>query len=152
MTEKFMHRAIELAKTAAEMGEIPVGAVVVRDGEIIGEGYNRREKLRSPTAHAEIMAIESAAKTLNDWRLSGCSLYVTLEPCPMCAGAIIGARIDEVVFGAFDKRAGSCAGESVINLFSCGYDFVPTVYGGICEKECTEILTDFFNNLRKNDK
>lgn len=148
MNEKFMTRAIELAKKAASLGEIPVGAVVVRDGKIIGEGYNRTRELCSPAAHAEIMAMESAARTQNDWRLCGCSLYVTLEPCPMCAGAVINARIDEVVFGAFDKRAGSCANESVINLFSCGYDHKPEVFGGIRERECAELLKDFFKNKR----
>ncbi len=150
MNEKYMKRAIALAKLSAERGEVPVGAVVVRksDGKIIGEGYNRREELCSPSAHAEILAIESAAKAQKDWRLSGCSLYVTLEPCPMCAGAIINARIDEIIFGAYDYRAGSCANESVINLFSCGYDFVPTVYGGIKEAECSGLLTEFFKKMR----
>lgn len=148
MNSIFMDRAISLAKKAAEIGEIPVGAVVVKDGKIIGEGYNLRESKKSVTAHAEIMAIEAAAEALSDWRLDGCELYVTLEPCPMCAGAIINARISEVVFGAFDKKAGSCSGESVINLFSCGYDFSPLVFGGIREKECTALLTEFFKKLR----
>ncbi len=148
MDKKFMDRAIALAKQAAEMGEVPVGAVVVRDGKIIGEGYNRCEELSSPTAHAEIMAINSAAKTQKDWRLGGCSLYVTLEPCPMCAGAILGARIDEVIFGAYDSRAGSCASESVVNLFSLGYENPPTVYGGIKEDECKAILREFFEKRR----
>ena len=148
MNEKFMLRALDNAKKAAALGEIPVGAVVVRDGEIIGEGYNRTRELCSPAAHAEIMAIEAAARAQNDWRLCGCSLYVTLEPCPMCAGAIINSRIDKVVFGAYDKRAGSCASESVINLFSCGYDHKPEVWGGILEKECAALLTDFFQDKR----
>ncbi|MBQ1231690.1 MAG: nucleoside deaminase [Clostridia bacterium] len=148
MDKKFMERAITLAKTAAAQGEVPVGAVVVRDGKIIGEGYNRCEELSSPTAHAEIMAINAAAKTQKDWRLGGCSLYVTLEPCPMCAGAILGARLDEVVFGAFDNRAGSCANESVVNLFSLGYENPPTVYGGIMEEECKTILREFFEKRR----
>lgn len=148
MDKKFMDRAITLAKTAAAQGEVPVGAVVVRDGKIIGEGYNRCEELSSPTAHAEIMAINAAAKTQKDWRLGGCSLYVTLEPCPMCAGAILGARLDEVVFGAFDNRAGSCANESVVNLFSLGYENPPTVYGGIMEEECKTILREFFEKRR----
>lgn len=148
MDKKFMERAITLAKIAAAQGEVPVGAVVVRNGEIIGEGYNRCEELSSPTAHAEIMAINAAAKTQKDWRLGGCSLYVTLEPCPMCAGAILGARLDEVVFGAFDNRAGSCANESVVNLFSLGYENPPTVYGGIMEEECKTILREFFEKRR----
>jgi tRNA(adenine34) deaminase len=148
MNEKFMLRAIELAKLAACEGEVPVGAVVVGNGRIIGEGRNRTRALCSPSAHAEIMAIEAAARAQNDWRLCGCSLYVTLEPCPMCAGAVINSRIDEVVFGAFDKRAGSCANESVINLFSCGYDHSVQVFGGIREKECAALLTDFFAEKR----
>ena len=148
MNEKFMLRAIELAKLAASEGEVPVGAVVVGNGRIIGEGRNRTRALCSPSAHAEIMAIEAAARSQNDWRLCDCSLYVTLEPCPMCAGAVINSRIDEVVFGAFDKRAGSCANESVINLFSCGYDHSVQVFGGIREKECAALLTDFFAEKR----
>ncbi|MBQ8550633.1 MAG: nucleoside deaminase [Clostridia bacterium] len=148
MNAVFMDSAISLAKKAAELGEVPVGAVVVKNGKIIGEGYNLREKFSSPTAHAEIAAIEAAAKALGDWRLDGCSLYVTLEPCPMCAGAIINARIAEVVFGAYDKRAGSCSGDSVVDLFSCGYDHRPAVYGGIREEECLKILADFFKSLR----
>ncbi len=148
MNADFMDRAIELAKIAAANGEVPVGAVIVRDGEIIGEGYNLRETEKSPTAHAEIAAIESAAKKIGDWRLDGCSIYVTLEPCPMCAGAIINSRLKEVVFGAFDKRMGSCSGESVVNLFSCGYDHKPEVFGGIREAECQKILADFFKELR----
>ncbi len=148
MNKKFMERAIALSKIAAEKGEVPVGAVVVQNGKIIGEGYNRCEELSSPTAHAEIMAINAAAKTQKDWRLGGCSLYVTLEPCPMCAGAILNARLDEVVFGAFDSRAGSCANESVVNLFALGYDNPPTVYGGIMEEECKTVLQEFFKQRR----
>lgn len=148
MNEKFMERAIALAKTAGERGEIPVGAVVVKNGKIIGEGVNSREELKSPIGHAEITALTSAAKTLGDWRLDGCSLYVTLEPCPMCAGAIINARIKEVVFGAFDKRAGSASPESVVNLFSLGFDHKVEVFGGIREEECASLLTDFFSSRR----
>ena len=144
-----MNNALELAKKAAALGEVPIGAVVVKNGEIIGEGYNLRETNGSILAHAEIMALESAAKKLGDWRLDDCELYVTLEPCPMCAGAIINARIAEVVFGAFDKRMGSASGESVVNLFSCGYDHKPQVFGGIREEECAKILGDFFKDLRK---
>lgn len=149
MKADFMNNALELAKKAAALGEVPIGAVVVKNGEIIGEGYNLRETNGSILAHAEIMALESAAKKLGDWRLDGCELYVTLEPCPMCAGAIINARIAEVVFGAFDKRMGSASGESVVNLFSCGYDHKPQVFGGIREEECAKILGDFFKDLRK---
>lgn len=149
MKADFMNNALKLAKKAAALGEVPIGAVVVKNGEIIGEGYNLRETNGSILAHAEIMALESAAKKLGDWRLDGCELYVTLEPCPMCAGAIINARIAEVVFGAFDKRMGSASGESVVNLFSCGYDHKPQVFGGIREEECAKILGDFFKDLRK---
>ena len=145
-----MNRAIALAKEAASEGEIPVGAVVVLNGEIIGEGKNACERLHDATAHAEILAIKQAAERLNDWRLGGCSLYVTLEPCPMCAGAIINSRISEVVFGAFDKRAGSCCNDSVINLFSCGYDSRVEVFGGIREEECKELLSSFFKNRRSD--
>lgn len=148
MNAEFMNRALELAKIAREKGEVPIGAVVVKNNEIIGEGYNLREQKGSVIAHAEIMAIESAAKKLGDWRLDGCSLYVTLEPCPMCAGAIINARIAEVVFGAFDKRAGSCCGDSVVDLFACGYDQRPEVFGGIKEKECADLLSEFFKDKR----
>ena len=148
MDKKFMERAITLAKIAAAQGEVPVGAVVVRNGEIIGEGYNRCEELSSPTAHAEIMAINAAAKTQKDWRLGGCSLYVTLEPCPMCAGAILNSRLSEGVFGAFDNRGGSCANESVVNLFSLGYENPPSGYGGIMEEECKTILREFFEKRR----
>ena len=149
MKADFMNNALELAKKAAALGEVPIGAVVVKNGEIIGEGYNLRETNGSILAHAEIMALESAAKKLGDWLLDGCELYVTLEPCPMCAGAIINARIAEVVFGPFDKRMGSASGESVVNLFSCGYDHKPQVFGGIREEECAKILGDFFKDLRK---
>ena len=148
MNEKFMSRAVALAREAAEAGEIPVGAVVVKDGEIIGEGRNRCEELSDPTAHAEILAIKSAAKKLNDWRLKRCTLFVTLEPCPMCAGAIINSRIETLVFGAFDKRAGSCCNESVVNLFSQGYDKTPQVFGGIKEEECKALLQEFFKEKR----
>ena len=142
-----MDRAIALAHKAALRGEIPVGAVVVKDGEIIGEGYNRREELSSPSAHAEIMAIESAAKSLSDWRRSGCSLYVTLEPCPMCAGAIAMSGIERVYFGAYDLRMG-CAG----SVYSLPEDsalgvHIPCV-GGVCEQDCAKLVTDFFTVRR----
>lgn len=146
--EEMMLKAIELAKKAYEIGEIPIGAIVVdKDGNIIGEGYNRRESDNSPTAHAEILAIEAAAKHLGSWRLTDCTLYVTLEPCPMCAGAIINSRIKRVVYGAFDDKGGACA--SVINLFELPFNHKPLVRSRILEKECGELLTEFFNNLRK---
>ncbi len=146
--EEYMSRAVELAKKAAALGEVPVGAVVVKksSGEIVGEGYNLRESGKSPLAHAEIIAINEASKTLGGWRLIDCEMFVTLEPCPMCCGAIINSRIERVVFGAYDKKAGSC--ESVIDLFELPYNHKPQVTGGIMQKECADILSDFFKTLR----
>lgn len=143
----FMKRAIELAKLAALQGEVPVGAVVVKNGEIIGEGYNKRELGKNALYHAETEAIDNACKTLRGWRLWQCDLYVTLEPCPMCTGAIINSRIKRVVFGAYDKKAGSCG--SVINLFDLPYNHKPLLIGGFLEEECSKLLTDFFKNLRE---
>lgn len=150
MDRQFMKRAIELAKQAESMGEVPVGAVVVKDGKIIGEGFNTRETEQKATGHAEIEAILNANKALESWRLDDCELYVTLEPCPMCAGAIINARISTVVFGAYDKAAGSF--DSVVNLANLPYGFKPEIYGGICEAECTALIKNFFKNLRGNEK
>lgn len=151
MDKRFMLRAMELARVAGERGEIPVGAVVVQDGRIIGEGSNRREEKKSALSHAEIEAIGEACTAIGDWRLSGCELYVTLEPCPMCTGAIINARIATVVFGAYDLRAGSM--DSVINLCDYPFESRPEIYGGICEEECKEILAGFFAAIReKNEK
>ncbi len=141
-----------LAEKAGEMGEIPVGAVIVRNGEIIATGINRRETDKTALGHAELEAITNACKKLDRWRLDDCELYVTLEPCPMCAGAIINARIKKVVFGAFDRKMGSCSQESVIDLFSLPYNHRPEVWAGIMEKECSEILTRFFENLREKEK
>ena len=146
--EEMMLKSIELAKKAYSIGETPVGAIVTDSGgNIIGEGYNRRESDNSPIAHAEILAIEAAAKYLGSWRLTGCTLYVTLEPCPMCAGAIINSRLKRVVYGAFDDKGGACA--SVINLFELPFNHKPLVRSRILEIECGELLTEFFNNLRK---
>lgn len=146
--EEMMLKAIELAKKAYNIGEIPIGAIVVdKDGNIIGEGYNRRESDNSPTAHAEILAIEAAAKYLGSWRLTDCTLYVTLEPCPMCAGAIINSRIKRVVYGAFDDKGGACT--SVVNLFELPFNHKPLVRSRVLEKECGELLTSFFEDLRK---
>lgn len=147
---KFMQRALSLAKEAAERGEIPVGAVIVKDGKIIAEGSNRREEKKDALSHAETEAIGKACKVLGDWRLDGCTMYVTLEPCPMCTGAIINARISTVVFGAYDLRAGSM--ESVVNLCNFPYDNIPEVYSGICEDECSQILSAFFKRVRKTDE
>lgn len=146
--EEMMLKALELAKKAYDMGECPVGAIVAdKNGKIIGQGYNRRETDRSPTAHAEIIAIEEAAKTLQSWRLSDCTLYVTLEPCPMCAGAIINARLKRLVYGAFDDKGGACA--SVLNLFELPFNHAPLVRSRVLQKECGAILTEFFKKLRK---
>lgn len=144
-----MLRAAELAKKAAALGEVPVGAVIVKKatGEIVGEGYNRRESARSPLAHAELEAIDNASKTLGGWRLIGCDMYVTLEPCAMCSGAIINSRIDSVYFGAYDKRFGCCG--SVIKLFDLPFNHTPSVTGGIMEQECASLLSSFFKNLRQ---
>lgn len=148
MNKQYMLRAIELAKLSLDSGDVPVGAVVVKDGAVIGEGYNKREKDNDPTAHAEIIAIKEAAKALGSWRLDDCEIYVTLEPCPMCAGAIINSRIKRVVFGAYEPKTGSCSADSVVNLFNLPFNHTPEVYGGICEKGCAELLTEFFKEKR----
>lgn len=142
----FMKKALELARTAASEGEVPVGAIVVRNNEVIGTGYNKRESKKNALMHAEIEAINNACNNLGGWRLWECDLFVTLEPCPMCAGAIINSRIRNVYFGAFDKKAGSCS--SVLNLFEYPYNHKPKVFSGILETECSTILTEFFKNLR----
>lgn len=143
-----MEKALALAGKAAEMGEIPVGAIVVdKDGEIIAEAFNEREKLISPTAHAEILAIERAAKHLKSRRLSDCTLYVTLEPCPMCAGAAINADIKRVVYGAFDEKNGALA--SVTALFDEKFTHIPRVKSRVLEEKCGKILSDFFQDLRR---
>jgi tRNA(adenine34) deaminase len=145
--EYYMSIALSLAKEAGADGEAPVGCVVVdANGAVIGRGRNRREKAKSALAHAELEAIEDACNTLNDWRLSDCSLYVTLEPCPMCAGAIIMSRISGVFYGAKDELTGSCG--SVINLFMEQYGQSTQITGGILAKDCSELLTKFFRTLR----
>lgn len=146
MDKKFMYEALNEAQLAAEYGEVPVGAVIVKNGEIIARGRNMREEKQNALSHAEIEAINSACKALNSWRLDGCEMYVTLEPCPMCTGAIINSRISTLVFGAFDSKAGSI--DSVINLCDYPYNHKPEIYGGICEDKCLEILQKFFKNLR----
>lgn len=144
-----MLRAIELAKIAASEGEVPVGAVIVKNGQIIGEGYNMREQKRNALSHAETEAINNACKNVGDWRLDDCTIYVTLEPCPMCAGAIVNARIREVVFGAYDTAMGCM--DSVTNIANLPFAAGTTVYGGVKEDECKKILTDFFKGVRNND-
>ena len=147
LDEKYMNEAIILAKEAALDDEAPIGAVIVRDGVIVGRGRNRREKDKNALGHAEIEAINDACNALGGWRLIGCTMYVTLEPCPMCAGAIINSRIERVVFGAYDKKAGSCG--SVVNLFDLPYNHKPLLSGGFMEDECGSLLSDFFKKLRK---
>ena len=144
--EKFMGLALELAKEAFAEGEVPVGCVVVCDGQVVGKGRNRREQNKNALCHAEIEAIGQACETLGGWRLWECTLYVTLEPCPMCAGAIINARIPRVVFGAADTKCGATG--SVCNLFSMEFNHHPQVEAGILEEECGALLTEFFKNLR----
>ena len=146
--DSFMKKALIEAKKAGESGEVPVGAVIVKDGEIIAVGRNRRESAKNALGHAEIEAISNACSALGTWRLDGCSLYVTLEPCPMCAGAIINARISEVIYAASDLKGGAC--DSVINLFSMPFNHKPVVWAGIGEKECSEALSVFFKDLRNN--
>lgn len=148
MNTAFMERAMELARLSALEGEVPVGAVVVRDNEIVGEGRNRRELGRNALYHAELEAIDSACKKLGGWRLWQCDLYVTLEPCPMCAGAIINARIKKVYFGAFDKKAGSFG--SVADFNSISYNHKPEIIPGVMAEDCSKLLTDFFKKLRQN--
>lgn len=142
-----MRQAIALAKEAAEEGEVPVGAVVVFDGKIVGKGRNRREISKNALAHAEIEAINEACRALGGWRLWQCDIYVTLEPCPMCTGAIINSRIKRLVCGASDYKAGSCG--SVIDLFSLPYNHKPEVSKGVMQEECAALLSDFFKKLRK---
>ena len=145
-----MEKALALAREAGALGEVPVGAVIVRGGEIIATGKNGREKDKNALSHAELEAINNACNALGGWRLPGCELYVTLEPCPMCAGAIINSRIEKVYFGAYDKKAGSV--RSLVQLFELPYNHKPEVQGGIMEKECAGILSDFFRSLREKKK
>ena len=145
-----MKLAINQAKKAYAKGEVPVGAVIVKDGEVIATGYNMREQKQNALSHAEIEAINCACQKLGSWRLDGCEMYVTLEPCPMCTGAIINARIKTVVFGAYDLKAGCM--DSLINLCDLPFNHKPEIYGGICEDECKEILEDFFKNLRSKNE
>ena len=144
--ENFMDEALILAKEAFDDGEVPVGCVIVRKGQIVGRGRNRREKGKSALAHAEVEAIADACKNLGGWRLWECTLYVTLEPCPMCAGAIINARIPKVVYGASDAKCGAV--RSVCSMFSMEFNHHPEVECGIREAECAQLLSDFFRKLR----
>lgn len=145
--EECMSLALALAREAAAHGEVPVGAIVVGpDGKVLGQGRNRRQETGDATAHAEVEAIREACKALGDWRLEDCTLFVTLEPCPMCAGAIINARIPTVVFGAREELSGSCG--SVIDLFYERYGHRPRVFAGVMEEDCSSLLRDFFREKR----
>ena len=142
----YMEEALVLAKEAAAEGEVPVGCVVVRNGQIVGRGRNRRETGKTALGHAEIEAIAEACRNLGGWRLWECTLYVTLEPCPMCAGAIVNARIPRVVYGAADSKCGACG--SVCDLFSMDFNHHPVVCAGVREEEASALLQEFFRNLR----
>ncbi len=146
MNEKFMLEALKLAKEAALEGEVPVGAVVVKGDEIISSGRNRREKSKNALSHAEIEAINKACEKLGGWRLWECDIYVTLEPCPMCSGAIVNARIPNVYFGAYDKNFGCCG--STLNILEMSNSFRPDYQGGIMEEECSALISEFFKKLR----
>ena len=146
----FMKQAIKRAKKAAFLGEVPIGAIIVKDGRVIASGYNLREKKNNALLHAEIIAIDRACKKLGAWRLEDCTLYVTLEPCPMCAGAIINSRIKRVVFGGYDYKAGAFG--SVFNIADYAFNHKYEVTGGVLGEACTRLLSDFFTVLRNNKK
>lgn len=146
--EKWMKEAIKQAKKAEEKDEVPIGCVIVKDNKIIARAYNKREMKQCSTAHAEILAIEKACKKLGTWRLEGCELYVTLEPCPMCSGAIIQSRIDQVVFGAYDPKGG-CMGSNMNIIEVKGFNHYPRIEGGLLKDECAKLLKDFFKAKRK---
>ena len=141
-----MKEAIRQAKKAEALEEVPIGCVIVHEGKIIARGYNRRNTDKNTLSHAELNAIRKASKKLGDWRLEGCTMYVTLEPCPMCAGAIINARIPRLVFGASDPKAGSCG--SLVDLFSLPYNHHPAVVSGVLAQEAADLLREFFRGLR----
>ena len=151
MNEKWMREAIKQAIKAEQKDEVPIGCVIVKDDQIIARAYNQREKKQISTAHAEILAIEKACKKLGSWRLDGCELYVTLEPCPMCTGAIIQSRIDKVYFGAYDFKGG-CLGSNTNLLDVKGFNHYTEVEGGLLKEECASLLTSFFRKKRKSKK
>lgn len=151
MDEKFMLDAIKLAKKANDLGEVPIGAVIVKDGKIIAKSYNQREKKMSSTAHAEMLAIQSACKKEQNWRLSDCTLYVTLEPCPMCAGAMINARIKRIVYGAKNPQSGACGTKLSLPEMSL-LNHTPEVVSGVLQTECTDLMNAFFKKIRKRNK
>lgn len=144
--EEFMKEALRLAEKAAQAGEVPVGAVIVKENKIIAVGYNKREKKQNVLSHAETEAINAACEALSSWRLDGCTMYVTLEPCPMCTGAIMASRIERVVYGAYDEKGGAMG--SVCNLCEMPFMNKPQVIGGFMETECAAVLTEFFGSLR----
>ncbi len=150
MDKKYMRAALRLAQKAAALGEVPVGAVIVKDDKIIARGYNRREIDQNGLAHAELLAMQKACKKLNSWRLEGCTLYVTLEPCPMCTGAIINSRIERVVIGAKDPKGGAMGG--VTDLLAHPWNHHPEVHFGVLEQECGDVLRAFFKDLREQKK
>ena len=145
--EQWMLRALALARNAFDAGETPVGAVIVKDGVLLGKGQNRTEEQKRATAHAEMLAIEEACVNLGDWRLDGCTLYVTMEPCPMCAGAIVNSRVSRVVYAAHDARAGSFG--SLLNLNAYPFHRAVEICGGVCEEQAKELLHAFFQSKRK---
>ncbi len=147
MNEKYMKEALKLAKKAAELGEVPIGCVIVYEDKIISRGYNRRKTDKNTLSHAELIAIKKASKKMGDWRLEECTMYVTLEPCQMCAGAIVQARIPEVVIGCMNPKAG-CAG-SILNILQVPeFNHQVNITKGVMEEECSEVLTSFFKELR----
>ena len=149
--EKYMRAALKQAEKAYNLGETPIGCVIVHEDKIIARGYNRRNTDKNPLAHAEVAAIRKASKKLGDWRLEGCTMYVTLEPCQMCAGALVQSRIDEVVIGSMNPKAG-CAG-SVLNLLEVdGFNHKVKITRGVLEEECSSMLSDFFRELRAKKK
>jgi tRNA(adenine34) deaminase len=151
LNEPWMALALEEAGLAAREGEAPVGAIVVVGGEVVARARNRREMHRDPTAHAELLAVREAAERLGRWRLAGATVYVTLEPCPMCAGALILARVDRIVFGAYDPKAGACG--SVVDLFESGrFNHRPEIVGGVMAEACGRALTEFFAERREQQR
>ena len=151
MHEKYMMEALKQARKAGEIGEVPIGCVIVHEGKIIARGYNQRNKRKSTLAHAEILAIEKASRKLDDWRLEGCGMYVTLEPCPMCAGAIVQARIPEVVVGTMNPKAG-CGGSILNILQERRFNHQVAMVTGVCGEECQEMIQAFFRRLRERKR
>nr|WP_130805466.1 tRNA adenosine(34) deaminase TadA [Senegalia massiliensis] len=151
MNNYFMNKALKQAEIAYQKEEVPIGCVIVKDGKIIASAYNMREELNDPTAHAEIIALQDASETLGGWRLTGCTMYVTIEPCAMCAGAIVNSRIDKLIIGSMDKKAGACG--SVLNIVQNDkLNHRVEMITGIMEQECSNIMKNFFKDLRKKNK